>query len=178
MPFNFWGQNVNLSFHFNCTGVPDFAREIPCLSTSTNKSCVNDLNYEPENFSWTVYSCDDEVVTTVFDVFSSTMALETEFSRALRQGFELKWGRMEDCQKCEESGGRCGHNNSTTELMCFCSGGAITMGHCKGTFVETPRFMLNSISTPVKTANLHLPKTLSAVGRGKIVSDNLEKNFC
>ncbi|XP_042752992.1 LEAF RUST 10 DISEASE-RESISTANCE LOCUS RECEPTOR-LIKE PROTEIN KINASE-like 1.2 isoform X1 [Lactuca sativa] len=131
LPFNFWGQNVNLSFHFNCTGVPYFAREIGCLSNLTNKSCVNSLNFEPENFNWTVYSCDDAVVTTVFDVFSSAMELETEFSRALRQGFEVKWGRTEDCEKCEESGGRCGHNNSTTELMCFCSGGAITMGHCK-----------------------------------------------
>ncbi|KAI3680389.1 hypothetical protein L2E82_50375 [Cichorium intybus] len=129
LPFNFWGQNVNLSFHFNCTGVPDFAHEIPCLSTPTNKSCVHSLNEEPPNFNWTEYSCDEEVVTTEMEVFSSTRAVETEFPRALMRGFELEWGRMEDC---ENSGGRCCYNSNTGEEdMCFCSGGKTTTGHCK-----------------------------------------------
>ncbi|KAI3515695.1 hypothetical protein L1887_14598 [Cichorium endivia] len=137
MPFNFWGQNVNLSFHFNCTGVPYFAHEIKCLSNPTNKSCVHSLNEEPANFNWTEYSCDEAVLTTVFDVFSSINALEPEFPRALRQGFELNWGRTEDCEKCEDSGGRCGYNSNTREHMCFCSGGKTTTGHCNGTFVKT-----------------------------------------
>ncbi|KAI3680391.1 hypothetical protein L2E82_50377 [Cichorium intybus] len=136
LPFNFWGQNVNLSFHFNCTGVPSFAHEIPCLSTPTNKSCVHSLTFEPENFDWTQYSCDEEVLTTVLDVFNVTRPMEKEFRRALRQGFELKWGRTEDCEKCEVSGGRCGYNRNTREDMCFCSGGKTTTGHCNGTFTK------------------------------------------
>ncbi|KAI3780269.1 hypothetical protein L2E82_10242 [Cichorium intybus] len=130
--FNFWGQNVNLSFHFNCTGVPSFSHEIQCLSNPSNKSCVHSLNDEPENFNWTEYSCDEEVVTTVMDVFSTTTALETQFRGALMQGFELKWGRTEYCEICEWSGGRCGHNSITREDMCFCSAGKTATGYCIG----------------------------------------------
>ncbi|KAI3780322.1 hypothetical protein L2E82_10299 [Cichorium intybus] len=149
LPFNFLGQNVNLSFHFNCTGVPSFAHEIRCLSTPTNKSFVHSLYEEPPNVNWTEYSCLEEVETTVFDVFGSTTTLENGFPGALSKGFELRWGRTEDCEKCEDSGGRCGYNRNTTEHMCFCSGGKTTTGHCNGTFVKTPRFKLNSTSTPV-----------------------------
>nr|GEU39042.1 RNA-directed DNA polymerase, eukaryota [Tanacetum cinerariifolium] len=39
---------------------------------------------------------------------------------ALRTGFELSWRiTTDDCKKCEESNGRCGHNNSTGLFMCF-----------------------------------------------------------
>ncbi|KAI3780267.1 hypothetical protein L2E82_10240 [Cichorium intybus] len=136
LPFNFWGQDVNLSCHFNCTRVPAFSREIPCLSTPTNKSYVHSLNEEPPNFNWTEYSCDEAVVTTAMEVFSSTRAVEMEFRRALMQRFELKWGRTEDCEKCEDSGGRCGYNKITTEVVCFCTGGKTTMGHCNGSGIN------------------------------------------
>ncbi|KAI3680410.1 hypothetical protein L2E82_50397 [Cichorium intybus] len=70
------------------------------------------------------------------DVFSSTRAVEMEFRRALMQRFELKWGRTEDCEKCEDSGGRCGYNKITTEVVCFCTGGKTTMGRCNGSGIN------------------------------------------
>ncbi|KAL4573380.1 hypothetical protein LXL04_020183 [Taraxacum kok-saghyz] len=130
LPFVFVNQNVNLSFHFNCTGVPDFASEIPCLSSPTNKSCVNRVDSEPQNFNWEEFSCDEEVVTMAFDVFGSESRLGTEFIGALRAGFELSWWKTEDCEKCEQSRGMCGYNKNTTEFMCFCSDGTATLEHC------------------------------------------------
>lgn len=139
LPFTFWGRNVNLSFHFNCSGVPPFAREIECLSNVTDKSCVHSVNFEPPNFSWDRYSCDDAVVTTVLDIFNPSSRLETEFSGALRGGFELRWDTIDidNCEKCENSGGRCGYINITTQFICFCGGGKTSNGDCKGTFVKT-----------------------------------------
>ncbi|CAI9299816.1 unnamed protein product [Lactuca saligna] len=142
LPFIFSDQNVNLSIHFNCNGVPHFAHEIPCLSSRTNKSCVNSVHSEPADFNWDAYSCDDNViVTTVLDVFRSINELGIEFIRALRGGFELRWWEIEDCEMCENSDGRCGYNNDTREFMCFCSGGTTKTGQCKnGTCKLNPTF--------------------------------------
>ncbi|KAL4573389.1 hypothetical protein LXL04_020192 [Taraxacum kok-saghyz] len=140
LPFVFPDQNVNLSVRFNCNGVPSFAREIPCLSSPTNKSCVNRVNSEPPDFNWDEFSCDkDVVVTTVLELYAQSR-LGTAFIGALREGFELRWESMEDCEKCEESRGRCGFNKNRTEIMCFCSDGTSTFEHCKGTFSKTPIF--------------------------------------
>ncbi|CAI9299794.1 unnamed protein product [Lactuca saligna] len=134
LPFIFSDQNVNLSIHFNCNRVPHFAHEILCLSSRTNKSCVNSVHSEPADFNWDAYSCDDDVsVTTVLDVFRSINELGIEFIRALRGGFELQWWEIEDCEMCENSDGRCGYNNDTREFMCFCSSGTSTKGDCKAT---------------------------------------------
>ncbi|CAH1439388.1 unnamed protein product [Lactuca virosa] len=150
LPFNISDQNVNISIHFNCNGVPPFSHEIPCLSSRTNKSCVNSVHSEPANFNWDEYSCDDDViVTTVLDVFPSTNGVGIEFSKALRGGFELRWWEIEDCEMCENSDGRCGYNNDTREFMCFCSSGTTTKGDCKGTFTKTTRFKLNPTFTSV-----------------------------
>lgn len=150
LPFLFTDQNVNLRVHFNCTGVPPFAHEIPCLSSASSKSCVNKVNSEPANFSWDEYSCDDDaVVATVLDELGPERLLGIEFIEALRGGFELAWERMGNCKKCETSFGRCGYNSNTTELMCFCSGGTTTLGHCEGTIFKTTIFKLNITFAPL-----------------------------
>ncbi|MFS8023657.1 hypothetical protein Hanom_Chr16g01454051 [Helianthus anomalus] len=41
LPLNYTSHNVNLTFHFNCTGCPSFATEIPCFK---RKSCVQIMN--------------------------------------------------------------------------------------------------------------------------------------
>ncbi|GJY63303.1 kinase-like domain-containing protein [Tanacetum coccineum] len=66
-------------------------------------------------FDWG-QTCDDKVVTTVLDIFGSPdpRQLEMELAGALRTGFELNWRiTTDECDKCEESDGLCGYNNST-----------------------------------------------------------------
>jgi hypothetical protein len=140
LPLNFTSENVDLSFHFNCTTVPSFARVIPCLNNEgTKSSCVHvvrpDMPYP--YFDWENI-CAEEVITTVIDVFGNSIErlerLGTEFVDALRRGFELNWTTTsDDCKKCEESGGLCGYNHSTGSFMCFCSDGTSTKDDCKGT---------------------------------------------
>ncbi|KAI3818860.1 hypothetical protein L1987_12681 [Smallanthus sonchifolius] len=137
LPLNFSILNVNLSFHFNCTGFPSFATEIPCMERSEGKSCVHVMNSSTEETDWDEYSCTDEVVTPVIgEHINGFPNLSTDFGELLRRGFELEWWRVDDCDKCEESGGRCGHHN-TTGFVCFCSDGTTSKGDCKGTFVST-----------------------------------------
>ncbi|PWA66372.1 protein kinase-like domain-containing protein [Artemisia annua] len=135
-PLDFMSNTVNLSFHFNCTGViPDFATEIRCLNRGPKRSCVNVMHPGTENYDWRELACDDEVVTTVLDLelFLSNNLLNTRVIEALGTGFELSWRTTtDDCNKCEESDGACGHNNSTG-FMCFCANGTWTRNDCKGT---------------------------------------------
>ncbi|PWA82600.1 protein kinase-like domain-containing protein [Artemisia annua] len=131
LPLNYSSNNLNLSFHFNCTGdVPSFATVIPCLNNDSKWSCINVINPENENHNWGELACEDEVVTSVLDAVLSNERLGTEFPGALRTGFELHWQiTTDDCDKCEDSGGLCGYSNST-EFMCFCSDGTSTRNDC------------------------------------------------
>ncbi|KAI3735857.1 hypothetical protein L6452_15378 [Arctium lappa] len=136
LPLDFSSYNVNLTFHFNCTGVPEFASEIPCLDSGGRKSCVNVMSSELQDFDWGIYSCGEEVLKTVLNAnLPDGDRIGTDFGGVLSRGFELRWRSMEDCGKCEESNGRCAYNDITTKFMCFCSDGSTTTVDCKkGTF--------------------------------------------
>ncbi|KAJ0434610.1 putative wall-associated receptor kinase, galacturonan-binding domain-containing protein [Helianthus annuus] len=131
LPLNFASYSVNLSFHFNCTGFPSFAMGIPCLDENERKACVHIVNASTEETDWDLYSCTDEVVTTVSKEFVDMFRnLTGNFSNVLERGFGLRWGPMDDCENCEESGGRCGRHNGT-RFICFCSDGTTKRGNCK-----------------------------------------------
>ena len=144
MPLNFTEYNVNLNFHFNCSGIPDFAYEIPCLESDSGgrKSCVNVMNSETEETDWSIYSCSEHVVKTVFNKsLPEPDRLGGEYGGVLSRGFELNWWGLESCGKCEETNGRCGYNYRTQESMCFCSDGTTTTDDCKkGTFLLNSNF--------------------------------------
>ncbi|KAJ0429879.1 putative transcription factor interactor and regulator LIM family [Helianthus annuus] len=140
LPLNFTTSNTNLSFHFNCTRCPSFATEIqmPCFfERNERKACVHVMNTITEEAE---YSCTEKVVTTVVHAHINEFPnLSMQLGDILPKGFELEWSRMDGCEKCEESDGRCGWHN-TTGLICFCSDGMNSRGECKGTFVTTPVF--------------------------------------
>ncbi|KAL8249155.1 hypothetical protein R6Q59_006023 [Mikania micrantha] len=137
LPLQFPMSMVNLSFHFNCDGYSSFAIEIPCLFRSEGNAYVNVMNVTTEE-DWAEHSCADKVVTTVFpepDLIPNLSA--GTYSTFLQRGFELQWGRTDDCERCEDSDGRCG-NDSTTGFRCFCPDGTVQNKHCKGTFLFLP----------------------------------------
>ncbi|KAJ0429888.1 putative wall-associated receptor kinase, galacturonan-binding domain-containing protein [Helianthus annuus] len=134
LPFVFVQSTVNISFHFDCNECPSFATEIPCLQRNGEKACLTNISREES--VWDEYSCDQEVVTTVFqDVMDLIFDVTTNFSSALEKGFGLRWEPINECQKCEESDGQCGRRNEI-EFICFCSDGTTSKGYCKGTFVR------------------------------------------
>ncbi|KAI3732141.1 hypothetical protein L1987_63339 [Smallanthus sonchifolius] len=135
LPLNLSPFSVNISFHFNCSGCPSFATEIPCLDNNGRKSCLVTSTEETED--WDGYSCSEEVVTAVIDeLMKKSPNFQVDFGSVLEKGFELQWGGADDCEKCEKSDGRCG-NHSTTGHICFCSDGTISKNECGGTFIIT-----------------------------------------
>ncbi|KAK9065265.1 hypothetical protein SSX86_016648 [Deinandra increscens subsp. villosa] len=146
LPLSFTkGNHLNLSFHFNCTGFPPSATEIkiPCLLERDERNAYVNIVEEDSESDWDEYSCTDQVVTTVIrDDIEITSKLSTKYlSEILGRGFELEWHRMEDCDKCEDSNGRCGHHN-TTGFICFCPDGRTNRGNCKGSKINVKRKLL------------------------------------
>ncbi|KAI3732155.1 hypothetical protein L1987_63354 [Smallanthus sonchifolius] len=131
LPLKFSTLNVNLSFHFNCTGFPSFAIEIPCYEKKESNSYVHIMNASTEETDWDEYSCAQEVVTPVIgdDLYSLSTFWGMRYM--MTRGFMLEWWRMDNCDNCEQSDGRCGHHN-TTGFMCFCTDGTIRKDDCKG----------------------------------------------
>ncbi|XP_060205530.1 LEAF RUST 10 DISEASE-RESISTANCE LOCUS RECEPTOR-LIKE PROTEIN KINASE-like 2.1 isoform X2 [Lycium barbarum] len=87
---------------------------------------------EPEDLKW-FGICEEKVVATV----TERRRFEKDdwirgFGGVMGGGFVLDWGSALECGRCEESGGRCGSNNSTQELLCFCQDGTVKFDHCKG----------------------------------------------
>ncbi|XP_076945881.1 LEAF RUST 10 DISEASE-RESISTANCE LOCUS RECEPTOR-LIKE PROTEIN KINASE-like 2.4 [Bidens hawaiensis] len=137
LPLIFTMITVNISFHFNCTGFPSFATEIPRLGNNERKSCVHVMNDTTEETDWGQYSCSEEAITAVVkDRTGSLPDLSRGLGELLQRGFELDWGSMDDdqCDKCEQSDGRCGHD--TRGFICFCSGGSITRNDCEGSNIN------------------------------------------
>ncbi|MFS8023658.1 putative wall-associated receptor kinase [Helianthus anomalus] len=75
------------------------------------------------------------VTTVIHEHIDRFPNLSAEIWEVLKLGFELEWRSMDDCDKCEKSGGRCGHN-SATGFICFCFDGTTNKDYCKGTFVS------------------------------------------
>ncbi|KAH0708962.1 hypothetical protein KY284_010389 [Solanum tuberosum] len=50
---------------------------------------------------------------------------------AISEGFVLDWQIAKECRKCEATEGRCGYDNSTQELLCFCNDGIIKFETCE-----------------------------------------------
>ncbi|KAL8249136.1 hypothetical protein R6Q59_006004, partial [Mikania micrantha] len=97
---------------------------------SERNSYVNVMNVTTEE-DWGDHSCADKVVTTVFPRTDLIPNLSVTYGTLLQGGFELQWGRMDDCERCEDSNGRCG-NDITTGFRCFCPDGTVRNNHCKG----------------------------------------------
>ncbi|KAJ0434614.1 putative glycerophosphodiester phosphodiesterase, protein kinase RLK-Pelle-LRK10L-2 family [Helianthus annuus] len=145
LPFVFVQSTVNISFHFDCNECPSFATEIPCLQRNGEKACLT--NIRREESVWDEYSCDQEVVTTVFqDVMDLIFDVTMNFSSALEKGFGLRWEPINECQKCEESDGQCGRRNEI-EFICFCSDGKINRGACKGGQVNLKKKLIIGVGS-------------------------------
>ncbi|XP_027123240.2 LEAF RUST 10 DISEASE-RESISTANCEUS RECEPTOR-LIKE PROTEIN KINASE-like 1.2 isoform X1 [Coffea arabica] len=136
LPLNYTTQDLNLTFYFNCTvaRLPFSAYPVDCLKSGGNMSFVSletGTNSDPDWFKF----CEEKVVVTVTKEeiegvinWNANGIWESTFA-----GFVLDWYSGFECAGCENSGGRCGHNNTTTEeFLCFCNDGTITHDHCKG----------------------------------------------
>ncbi|KAA8532676.1 hypothetical protein F0562_032709 [Nyssa sinensis] len=64
------------------------------------------------NFGFAMEQCDTKVAAPV-EVYGE------DYGELLRRGFVLVWNAS-NCSRCEQSGGRCGFNESDYHFRCFC----------------------------------------------------------
>ncbi|XP_076886656.1 LEAF RUST 10 DISEASE-RESISTANCE LOCUS RECEPTOR-LIKE PROTEIN KINASE-like 1.2 isoform X2 [Bidens hawaiensis] len=142
LPLEYTMHSVNLTFHFGCNGCPRNTAEIPCFEPDDTRACLEVMNGGTEESDWDEFLCDQIVVTTVSRLnLENFPDLPKNFGNVLEGGFGLRWGRMDGCEKCEESNGRCGLLNPRG-FTCFCSDGTNRRGDCKGSNINWKRKLL------------------------------------
>ncbi|XP_027167985.1 LEAF RUST 10 DISEASE-RESISTANCE LOCUS RECEPTOR-LIKE PROTEIN KINASE-like 1.2 [Coffea eugenioides] len=157
LPLNYSTQDLNLTFYFNCTRprLPFSAYPVDCLKSGGNMSFFSleaGTTSDPDWFKF----CEEKVVVTVTEGEIEGMINGKDnniIRNSLFSGFVLDWYRGFECAGCENSGGGCGHNNSTKEFLCFCNDGTITHDHCKGTlhfFESNEKFFTVTIFPPAR----------------------------
>ncbi|XP_062158440.1 LEAF RUST 10 DISEASE-RESISTANCE LOCUS RECEPTOR-LIKE PROTEIN KINASE-like 1.2 isoform X3 [Alnus glutinosa] len=120
-PFNltFTLYHSDLSFFYNCTSVPAYPTyEVACASKDNLHSFAvfHEEAYQLEK------TCQSLVNVPVDMLIGDnwTSLFHMNYTEILKMGFLLTWSAP-NCSNCENSGGRCGFDNS--EFVCFCLDG-------------------------------------------------------
>ncbi|XP_057950540.1 LEAF RUST 10 DISEASE-RESISTANCE LOCUS RECEPTOR-LIKE PROTEIN KINASE-like 1.2 [Malania oleifera] len=107
----------NLCLFYSCTGEPpDYSITINCASNYTHVSFAVFAKHLPSCSNFSKYSCQSWVEVPL-DVDNYSIKDEENVKEMLNNGFVLSLSEQK-CGDCEESGGRCGFDN--TEFICFC----------------------------------------------------------
>ncbi|XP_059639528.1 LEAF RUST 10 DISEASE-RESISTANCE LOCUS RECEPTOR-LIKE PROTEIN KINASE-like 2.1 [Cornus florida] len=143
--------DLNISFYFHCSDYPTSnVSPIGCLGSGVNESYVFVDGTEPDGVDWYHY-CEEKVMTKVLEAeINNGSDLINRFGGAMNDGFVLDWVTVTECVACEASHGRCGYNNLTRELLCFCSDGTTNTQHCKKGKLSTTCF---AAARPIKAVS-------------------------
>ncbi|KAL3375294.1 hypothetical protein AABB24_006668 [Solanum stoloniferum] len=132
LPFKFSDSALELTFYFDCTEPLPDSLPAECLKSSGNRTYFYVGETEPDDLNW-FGICEEKVVATVKERrrFQNNDWIRG-FGAAMGEGFVLDWWSASECGQCEESDGRCGYNNSTHNLLCYCRDGTVKFKHCEG----------------------------------------------
>ncbi|KAJ4750262.1 kinase-like protein [Rhynchospora pubera] len=128
---NYTEQVVNLTFFINCStfGASYNKYESPAIGTPGKYSYVfPTASIPPDKYYEWIDKCDQVVVAPALGpLLQPLWNLSTSYGSVLLAGFQLEWSDpSEDCLRCEERGGQCGYNvtsSSTYIPTCFCTDG-------------------------------------------------------
>ncbi|XP_049394131.1 LEAF RUST 10 DISEASE-RESISTANCE LOCUS RECEPTOR-LIKE PROTEIN KINASE-like 2.1 isoform X4 [Solanum stenotomum] len=132
LPLKFSDSALELTFYFDCTEPLPDSLPAECLKSSGNRTYFYVGETEPDDLNW-FGICEEKVVATVKERrrFQNNDWIGG-FGAAMGEGFVLDWRSASECGQCEESDGRCGYNNSTQNLLCYCQDGTVKFKHCEG----------------------------------------------
>ncbi|XP_049394129.1 LEAF RUST 10 DISEASE-RESISTANCE LOCUS RECEPTOR-LIKE PROTEIN KINASE-like 1.2 isoform X2 [Solanum stenotomum] len=132
LPLKFSDSALELTFYFDCTEPLPDSLPAECLKSSGNTTYFYVGETEPDDLNW-FGICEEKVVATVKERrrFQNNDWIGG-FGAAMGEGFVLDWRSASECGQCEESDGRCGYNNSTHNLLCYCQDGTVKFKHCEG----------------------------------------------
>ncbi|KAM2539830.1 hypothetical protein TB2_025082 [Malus domestica] len=118
--FDYGSGYTNMTFYYQC----NINIGLPSMQCNINNT-VSPVFYvtRPTGNQPSYVSCTDEVIVPVYT--AAALAIEaslTTISDAINGGFPLELEIDTDqCNKCEETGGRCGLNTTTNSgFSCFC----------------------------------------------------------
>lgn len=118
--FELFGNKRDVFVLYNCNNQSLSERlvgkKVGCNSTDDDvNGVVLAVGEDDPDLGLARKECEDVVVAPVEGYGEDSMAMMTR----LRSGFLMKW-TASNCSSCEESGGRCGFDNSTYHFKCFC----------------------------------------------------------
>ncbi|XP_048439795.1 LEAF RUST 10 DISEASE-RESISTANCE LOCUS RECEPTOR-LIKE PROTEIN KINASE-like 2.7 [Pyrus x bretschneideri] len=118
--FDYGSGYTNMTFYYQCN-INNIGLSKQCNISNT----VSTVFYVPfPTVNQPSYvSCTDEVIVPVYTAAAEAIvASQTTVSDAVNRGFPLELQiNTDQCNKCEESGGRCGLNTTTNSgFSCFC----------------------------------------------------------
>jgi hypothetical protein len=118
-PFNLTLYHTDLSFFYNCSSVPEYPTyAVPCASNDNFHSFAV-FHKEAYQLEKTCQSLVDVPVDMPIGGNLTSLS-QMNYTEILKTGFLLTWSAP-NCSNCENSGGRCGFDNS--EFVCFCLDG-------------------------------------------------------
>ncbi|KAK6157643.1 hypothetical protein DH2020_011891 [Rehmannia glutinosa] len=89
------------------------------VSCDGSEDWVLALYDKDENLGRAMEICERNVVAPVEEGYNGKNGRVNNIGEVLRRGFLLNW-TASDCSVCENSGGRCGFNESNYHFRCFC----------------------------------------------------------
>ncbi|BAT83003.1 hypothetical protein VIGAN_04009500 [Vigna angularis var. angularis] len=127
--FDYGSDTQNLTFYYDCPSFPQSDSVFPWFNCSVNGTQM--INYfvtesmlENSESGEIMGACKSRVVVPILE--SEAKLLETNstvenLKAVLDNGFGAEWDANNSlCDKCQHSGGYCGHNPSSGEFMCYC----------------------------------------------------------
>ncbi|RWR72242.1 LEAF RUST 10 DISEASE-RESISTANCE LOCUS RECEPTOR-LIKE PROTEIN KINASE-like protein 1.2 [Cinnamomum micranthum f. kanehirae] len=130
-PFNYTKEVLNVTLYVSCT-VPltesvmsiYYLHELPCLTRGGNYSY---FTLQPPTVSEGLAICGSPVIIPLLKSAADRLLGDggANFGAVLESGFDVQWMVGTSwCEGCENSGGRCGYNESNPlEATCFCRDG-------------------------------------------------------
>ncbi|XWS16866.1 hypothetical protein CRYUN_Cryun33cG0017700 [Craigia yunnanensis] len=124
----------NLTLYYHCTRIANlssgFLSQFNCTNNGTDvvnyyvtASAFGNLSAEVQDG---LRSCHSNVIVPAF--YTAVQTIESNptpetLILPLGNGFGLKWDATiaSKCEKCNDSGGRCGYNESLSQFTCYCS---------------------------------------------------------
>lgn len=131
LPFNYTNEVLNVTLYINCT-VPLADWEIsshdlhrlPCLTSTSNYAY---FALQPPIVYEGLEKCSGTVIIPLLKSAANRLLGDgaENFGAVLESGFDVQWMVGTSwCEGCENSGGRCGYNESNPlEATCFCRDG-------------------------------------------------------
>ncbi|KAK7374871.1 hypothetical protein VNO80_08314 [Phaseolus coccineus] len=152
--FNYGSDSQNLTLYYDCPSFPQSDSVSPWFNCSVNGTQM--INYfvtesmlENSESGEVLGACKSRVVVPILE--SEAKVLETNstvenLKAVLDNGFGAEWDANNSlCDECQNSGGHCGYNPSSSEFACYCRDGSFP-STCKKS-VRTTSPVVNRISS-------------------------------